>query len=691
MKNVSRFVALFLTGSVLSFIVLLSCELQPSDISAETGSISLTFEFPNDEQLVAALARASDGRTIGGPIDEAIYNYRVTGSGPGGASFEKIVTTNGAVFPVTPGTWVITVTARALNDWVIIEDGLHDILEGTLTAEIRANETYYAVIPLLPIHGTGTLTVTLSWPSGLIADPIAEGTLVPHGTGAGGMTFPFSIDAGGATATLSQSLTTGYYRFTISLFDGTQLLWRKIEAVRILNEKTSLAEYTVTAPIPQTAIEFTVRYEYQNPVLITLSGVKDTVSEDETMTISAETVPAGTWYEWYLDGELIESGTADTVTIGNGLSAGYHWLDVLVEAGAVLGSKSAGFEVITNRPRGILYTNVSTYTVSPEGKIVVWELCTVDPDDPVPLQLTKWQYEDPNYFLDYFPGCAAWSPAGDRIAFTYMTGQNYLATSLFTMRPSGAGAKKLDTVWELTGASISSIAWSPDGKKIAYTENGDFQRLKVVTIDGSAPVTIKTDYILESSIREVSWSRDSERIVFSYRIIDWEYGGGVGRDSYEIFLINADGSGEIPVFESQGDDRTPAWSPVEDLIVFMSDMDGQWDIYSIRPDGTGLENLSSSTGDDMYPVWSPDGSRIAFQSNRDGNTEIYAMNKDGSGQLNLSGSPGVDERPGWSPDGTRIAFRSDRDGDSEIFVMNADGSDQRNLTNNTTYDSDPSW
>ena len=502
MKNVSRFVALFLTGSVLSFIVLLSCELQPSDISAETGSISLTFEFPNDEQLVAALARASDGRTIGGPIDEAIYNYRVTGSGPGGASFEKIVTTNGAVFPVTPGTWVITVTARALNDWVIIEDGLHDILEGTLTAEIRANETYYAVIPLLPIHGTGTLTVTLSWPSGLIADPIAEGTLVPHGTGAGGMTFPFSIDAGGATATLSQSLTTGYYRFTISLFDGTQLLWRKIEAVRILNEKTSLAEYTVTAPIPQAAIEFTVRYEYQNPVLITLSGVKDTVSEDETMTISAETVPAGTWYEWYLDGELIESGTADTVTIGNGLSAGYHWLDVLVEAGAVLGSKSAGFEVITNRPRGILYTNVSTYTVSPEGKIVVWELCTVDPDDPVPLQLTKWQYEDPNYFLDYFPGCAAWSPAGDRIAFTYMTGQNYLATSLFTMRPSGAGAKKLDTVWELTGASISSIAWSPDGKKIAYTENGDFQRLKVVTIDRTAPVYHQNGLHFESSIRE---------------------------------------------------------------------------------------------------------------------------------------------------------------------------------------------
>ncbi len=58
---------------------------------------------------------------------------------------------------------------------------------------------------------------------------------------------------------------------------------------------------------------------------------------------------------------------------------------------------------------------------------------------------------------------------------------------------------------------------------------------------------------------------------------------------------------------------------------------GDFEIYKINADGTGLVNLTNNPARDMLPAWSPDKSRIAFTSDRDGKTQIYLMNADGSG------------------------------------------------------------
>jgi len=111
---------------------------------------------------------------------------------------------------------------------------------------------------------------------------------------------------------------------------------------------------------------------------------------------------------------------------------------------------------------------------------------------------------------------------------------------------------------------------------------------------------------------------------------------------------------------------TSAFPGANGKIAFGSLRDGNQEVYVMNADGSGQTNLTNNTADDGVPAWSPDGSKIAFASLRDGNpgnaAEIYVMKADGSGQTRLTNNLAEDHSPSWSPGGTQIAFRSNRDG-----------------------------
>ena len=163
-----------------------------------------------------------------------------------------------------------------------------------------------------------------------------------------------------------------------------------------------------------------------------------------------------------------------------------------------------------------------------------------------------------------------------------------------------------------------------------------------------------------------------------------------GGNNYDIYLMNADGSGQTR-FSFSAKDGSLNWSPDGSKMVFNSNKDGNAEIYVMNADGTGQTRLTFNSADDYSGDWSPDGSRIAFVSGRDGNTEIYVMNSDGSAQTRLTNNPATDRNPTWSPDGSKIAFASNRNGNYEIYVMSADGTGQTNITNNPSLDLDPRW
>lgn len=47
-------------------------------------------------------------------------------------------------------------------------------------------------------------------------------------------------------------------------------------------------------------------------------------------------------------------------------------------------------------------------------------------------------------------------------------------------------------------------------------------------------------------------------------------------------------------------------------IAFLSTRDGNYEVYAINADGTGLRRLTSTSADECCPIWSPDGSHLAW-------------------------------------------------------------------------------
>lgn len=105
-----------------------------------------------------------------------------------------------------------------------------------------------------------------------------------------------------------------------------------------------------------------------------------------------------------------------------------------------------------------------------------------------------------------------------------------------------------------------------------------------------------------------------------------------------------------------GDGSVQPSGPPSGRIAFTSDRDGNEEIYVMDADGSGQTNLTMDPSDDNEPWWSPDGERIAFVSLRDGSVNIHIMNAQGDDVQQLTDSPAVDGGLRWSPDGSKVAF-----------------------------------
>ena len=156
--------------------------------------------------------------------------------------------------------------------------------------------------------------------------------------------------------------------------------------------------------------------------------------------------------------------------------------------------------------------------------------------------------------------------------------------------------------------------------------------------------------------------------------------------TYDLWLMNADGTGQIRVRNAPGaNDFLPSWTPGGTHLVFVTTSQ----IAVIALDGTGLTPLTPGGVTASTPSVSHDGTRIAYsQQNSGSDYDIWVMNIDGTNQHRITADPAYEDHPTWSPDGARIAFTRDY----AIYVMDADGANVRRLSSaGTTNDGGPAW
>lgn len=147
---------------------------------------------------------------------------------------------------------------------------------------------------------------------------------------------------------------------------------------------------------------------------------------------------------------------------------------------------------------------------------------------------------------------------------------------------------------------------------------------------------------------------------------------------------------EINLTNDPAEDLHPAWSPNGETIAFSSNRDGTYDLWLMNPDGSNLRKLTNDPSNARYPAWAPSGTKIAFSSDRNGVSDIYVIDLVTKAEQRITQNLGNATHPTWSPGGDRIVFATTLNG-SHIWSINIDGSGARALTNGPSIDTDPQW
>lgn len=207
--------------------------------------------------------------------------------------------------------------------------------------------------------------------------------------------------------------------------------------------------------------------------------------------------------------------------------------------------------------------------------------------------------------------------------------------NVFRMNADGSGLAQITFTSPNTLPQVWP-RWSPDGSRIVYESQfaccviGN-REIHTMNPDGSGDVRLTSNAVWDGF---PSWSPDGSLIVYD----NDPSNTGLNAD---ILRMDVNGGNVTQLTSSASGAQQPMYSPDGSRILFHSDRGSNYQLYVIQADGSGETPLTgSTTGDNTFHAWSPDGAYIVFTSNRGGNYDLYIMNANGSGvrQLTTLGS-----------------------------------------------------
>jgi serine/threonine-protein kinase len=362
--------------------------------------------------------------------------------------------------------------------------------------------------------------------------------------------------------------------------------------------------------------------------------------------------------------------------------------------------------------------------ISPDGKLVAYSRITPAESRLVVQQLSGGEPVTVTHWPGITAALPAWSPDGARLLYSSPRGLEIV--------PALGGVSRLivpQTPDQRVGWGAG--AWSPKGDRVAYTSA---DTLYVRDLDAETPARA---LVRRPQVHSPSWSPDGRYLAFVSGNLQYQTTGNIAPSS--IWVVNATGGEPVRVTDDRPLHASPVWLPGGRGLLYVSDQDGGRDIYFVPlnrsggPAGaavrltTGLRPHTISLSADgrrlLYSLYtetanlwavelqrqrsvslkearpitsgsqviegfsvSPDGKWLAFDSNRNGTQDIWRMPLGGNGPPEpLSTAPEDEFQPSYSPDGKSIGFHSLRSGSvRDLYVIPADGGPRTRIPVSTT-------
>ncbi len=207
-------------------------------------------------------------------------------------------------------------------------------------------------------------------------------------------------------------------------------------------------------------------------------------------------------------------------------------------------------------------------------------------------------------------------------------------------------------------------AWSPDGRRLAFTY---LDRIWIANAEGRDGRALRADATVIE--RDPAWSPDGKSIAFA----------ADAGDGFDIYLIAHTGGDVRRLTTLPGDDRWPSWT-ADGRVVFSHHADGRWKLHVVAADAPADPQplfQDATTDEEREGRVSPDSKRIAYVSDRqtaDGDVDLWIADLPPSDErtrirrTRVTSARGVEGFPTWSPDGKRLAFFAVRENTGSIWV-----------------------
>lgn len=246
-----------------------------------------------------------------------------------------------------------------------------------------------------------------------------------------------------------------------------------------------------------------------------------------------------------------------------------------------------------------------------------------------------------------------------------------------------------DAIWSIDsdGANLAQIsrgtgiamspAWSPEGERIAFTEIRDYAGPVIIQnlVSGSRQTVPGTNGA--GNALTPTFSPDGHELLFAPS-------SDAGTDIARVDIQRMCCVRSLTVGRKLADNLNPAYSPDGRRVVFESTRSGRPQIYVMDADGANQRALvpldGAATGPSFAPDWSPDGQRIAFHRDVAGGRQVLVYDF-GTGRATAVTSVGRNEDPSWAPDSRHLVFRSGREGSNQLWVLDLESYRIRQLTN----------